>query len=87
MQIKFKDNARKWIWGFLAVVALSQLYFVKELLAVFTLFTIGFAAIAFVVISLYTLQHGLTLAASRLADLRQPVINLVPVNTQNHKAA
>jgi len=25
VQIKFKDNARKWLWGFLAIVALSNM--------------------------------------------------------------
>jgi hypothetical protein len=87
VQNKFKDNARKWLWGFLAIVALSQLYFVKELVAAFAIFTLGFAAIAFVVISLYMLQHGWTLAVARLAEVRHPVITLASVNSQNQKAA
>jgi hypothetical protein len=84
---RLKDNARKWLWGFLAIVALSQLYFVKELVAAFALFAIGFAAIAFVVVSLYMLHHGWALAVARFANLRQPVMNMAPVNTQNQKAA
>jgi hypothetical protein len=87
VQTKFKDNARKWLWGFLATVALSQLYFVKELFAAFALFALGFLAIASVVVSLYMLHHGWSLAVARLADLRQPVMNMAPVNTQNQKAA
>lgn len=82
-----KDNARKWLWGFLGVVVLSQLYFVRELLAAFVIFALGFAAIAFVVVSLYMLHHGWALAVARLADLRQPVMNMAPVNGQNQKAA
>ncbi|HMD38227.1 MAG TPA: hypothetical protein VKH15_03035 [Candidatus Acidoferrum sp.] len=87
VQIKFKDNARKWLWGFLAIVALSQLYFVKELVAAFAIFAIGFVAIASVVAGLYMLQHIMALAFARLAVLRQPVMNMAPVNTQNQKAA
>jgi hypothetical protein len=82
-----KDNARKWLWGFLAVVALSQLYFAKELLAAFALFAIGFVAIACLVVTLYMLHLGWALAVARLADFRQPVMNIAPVNTQNHKTA
>jgi hypothetical protein len=55
---KAKDNGRKWMWWFLAVVILLQMYFVKELLAAFALFAMGFAAIGFVVASLYMLQMG-----------------------------
>ena len=47
MQTKLKDDHRKWLWGFLAVTMMSQLYFVQELLAVFALFALGFAAIAY----------------------------------------
>lgn len=84
---KLKDNARKWLWGFLAIVALSQLYFVKELLAAFAIFAIGFVAIACAVVTLYMLHHGWALVVARFADLRQPVMNMAPVNTQNQKAA
>jgi len=30
--MKTKDNGRKWMWRFLAVLAALQLYFVRELL-------------------------------------------------------
>jgi hypothetical protein len=87
VQTKFKDNDRKWLWAFLAVIAMSQLYFVQELLAVFALFVLGFAAIALVVASLYMLQHCWELAVVRFADFRRPVMNAVPVTRENQKAA
>ena len=94
-----KDTGRIWLWGFLAVIALAQLYVVRELLAAFALFAVGFAALAFVVASLYLLQKSWELAVARLAALRQPVIsmaavanmasvgNLASVNHENQKAA
>src|SRR5207249_9161965 len=66
---------------------MSKLYFVQELLAVFALFSLGFAAIALVVASLYTLQHCWELAVVRLADFRRPVMNVAPVTRENQKAA
>ena len=99
MQSKLKDNGRMWLWGFLAVIALAQLYVVRELLAAFALFAFGFAALAFVVASLYMLQKSWELAVARLAALRQPGIgitsvagmasagNLANVSRENQKAA
>ena len=46
MQTKLKDNGRMWLWGFLAVIVMSQLYVVREVLAAFALFALGFATIA-----------------------------------------
>jgi hypothetical protein len=87
VQTKFKDNGRKWLWSFLAVLVMSQLYFVRELVAAFALFAVGFAMIALVVASLYTLQNCWKLAVARLADIRQPVMNMASVSRENHKAA
>ena len=86
MQTNLKDNDRKWLWGFLAVIVMSQLYFVQELLAVFALFALGFAVIALVAASLYVLQHCWELAVVRLADIRRPVMNVAPVS-RDQKAA
>jgi hypothetical protein len=74
--MKNKDNSRKWMWWFLAVVVALQLYFVWELLAAFALFALGFAAIAFVVASLYMLQKGWEVAVARVADSNHPVVNM-----------
>lgn len=87
MQTKFKDNGRKWLWSFLAVLVMSQLYFVRELLAAFALFAVVFVMIALVVGSLYTLQNCWKLSVTRLAELRQPVMNMASVSRENQKAA
>ncbi|HLZ91669.1 MAG TPA: hypothetical protein VKQ28_08130 [Candidatus Acidoferrum sp.] len=73
--MKNKDNGRKWMWWFLAVIVALQLYFVRELLAVFALFAVGFAAIASVIISLYMLQKGWEVAVGRVADSNHPIVN------------
>ena len=73
--MKIKDKGRKWMWWFLGVLAALQLYFVRELLAAFALFAMGFAAIAFVIVSLYMLQKGWEVAVGRVADSSHPVMN------------
>jgi hypothetical protein len=74
--MKTKDNSRKWLWWFLAVVVAVQLYFVQELLAAFALFAMGFAAIAFVVVGLYMLHKGWEMAVERVAESSNPVVNI-----------
>src|SRR3979490_1854284 len=73
--MKTKDNGRKWMWWFLGVLAALQLYFVRELLAAFALFAMAFAAIAFVIVSLYMLQKGWEVAVGRVADSNHAVVN------------
>jgi len=48
-----KDSRRKWLWWFLGGIAALQLYFVRELLAAFALFILGFAALAVCIVALY----------------------------------
>ena len=86
MQTKLKDNGRMGLWGFLAVIVISQLYVVRELLAALAFFALGFAAIAFVTASLYMLAHCGELIAARFAAVRQPVMN-VAASRENQKAA
>ena len=74
--MKIKDNGRKWMWWFLAVMVALQLYFVRELLAAFALFAMGFAALAFVVTSLYLLQKGWEVAVARVAESSHPVVSM-----------
>src|SRR5579872_1544703 len=74
--MKIKDSKRKWMWWFLGVVIALQLYFVRELLAAFALFALGFAAIAFVIMSLYMLQKVWETGVQRLADSRHPVVDI-----------
>ncbi len=80
-QAKNKDKGRMWLYGFLAVVALSQLYIVQELFAAFVIFAIGFAALALVVATFYGIQKACELGVSRLAALRHPVMNMASVTT------
>ena len=87
MQTKLKDNGRMWLWGFLAVIVMSQLYVVQELVAAFALFALGFAAIAFVVANLYMLRHCWELTVARLTDIRRPVMDVASVSRENQKAA
>ena len=87
VQTKLRDNGRMGLWGFLAVLVISQLYVVRELLAAFALFALAFAAIAFVGGCLYMLQYCWALAVTRLIDIHQPVINVVSVSRENQEAA
>ena len=87
MQTRRKDNGRIWLWGFLAVIVMSQLYVVRELLAAFALFALAFATIAFVLASLYMLRHCWELTVARLSDVRRPVMDVASVSRENQKAA
>jgi hypothetical protein len=65
----------------------SQLYFVRELVAAFALFAVVFAAITLVVASLYMLVKVSGLALSRLAALRQPAVSISAVPSGYRNAA
>ena len=65
------------MWLLLGSIAALQLYVVRELLAIFALFAVGFTAIAFVVGGIYMLQKGWEVGVIRVADSRHPVVNLV----------
>src|SRR5260370_2442436 len=73
-KMRIKDKRRKWMWIFLAALVSLQMYFVWELLAVFALFAVGFAAVAFAIISLYILHRGWALAVGRAADSHHPIL-------------
>jgi hypothetical protein len=72
--MKSKDSSRKWMWSFLAIVGAMQLYFVRELLAAFALFAMGFGVIAFVICALYMLHHGWAVAVERVAESQHPAV-------------
>lgn len=74
--MKIKDSNRKWMWWFLGVVLALQLYFVRELLAAFALFAVGFAAVAFVIMSLYMLQKVWETGVQRVAVSQHPVVDM-----------
>lgn len=74
--MKLKDTNRKWMWRFLGIALALQLYFVRELLAAFALFALGFAAIALVIMSLYMLQKVWETGVQRLANSEHPVVDM-----------
>jgi hypothetical protein len=80
VQSKLKDTGRMWLWAFLAVIALAQFYVVRELLAAFAIFALGFAALAAVAAGLYMLRETWELVVRRTAILRHPVISLAKVS-------
>jgi len=64
------------MWGFLAVVAMTQMYFVRELLAAFALFAILFAVIATGAVGIYVAQKGWEYAVGRVAASNHPAVRL-----------
>ena len=81
-----KDSSRKWMWWFLGVVVAMQLYFVRELLAAFALFVLGFGAIAFVLGALYMLHQGWAVAVESLASSEYPAVIAVKNNVNAAEA-
>src|SRR5258706_16345218 len=77
--MKTKDKSRKWMWMFLAALVSLQVYFVWELLAVFALFAVGFAALAFVAGTLYMVHRGWAFAVDLVVDGRLPVMGATRV--------
>jgi len=69
-----KDNRRKWMWLFLGGVAAFQFYAIREILAAFALFVLGFAAIAAFIASLYLLQKSWEVGVGRLAASQNAAI-------------
>lgn len=69
-----KDTGRKWVWWFLGTIAALQLYFVRELLAAFAIFALGFAVIGLFIGTLYFAQKTWEAGVARLAASRNPVI-------------
>jgi hypothetical protein len=66
--MKTEGKNRKWACWLLLVGVGLQFYFVQELLAAFAFFAIGFAAVALLFGSLYTLQKGWEMWVTRLFD-------------------
>lgn len=81
------DRWRHWLWGFLAVLCLSQFYFVRELVAAFALFALAFGAIAAVVVGFYLLQKSCELAVARFSAWRQRVLAVSPATHSTRKPA
>ncbi len=66
--MKTEGKNWKWAWWLLLAGVGLQFYFVQELVAAFAFFAIGFAAVALVFGSLYTLQKGWEMGVTRLFD-------------------
>ncbi len=64
--MKTKGTSWKWAWCLSGAAVAWQFYFVRELIVAFALFAIGFAAVALVFGSLYTLRKGWEMAVARL---------------------
>ena len=69
-----KDNRRKWMWLFLVVLGAVQIYAVRELLAAFALFVLGFGVIAGMVLSVYFLQQVWGVAVARVATTQNRLV-------------
>jgi len=67
--MKTKDSSRKWMWWFLGVVLAMQLYFVRELLAAFALFVLGFGAIAFRISSIIRFLPHLSITSKKEVEV------------------
>ncbi len=62
------------MWLFLVALAALQLYAVRELLAAFALFVLGFGAIALCIFSLYLLQKTWEAGVAFIFASRHPVM-------------
>lgn len=82
-----RDRWRDWLWGFLAILCLSQLYFVRELVAAFAIFALAFVAVAVLLIGVYMLLKSWELVVARIIALRRPVLQISPVPHDHRKPA
>jgi Mg2+/citrate symporter len=53
-----KVSLPKWFWWTFGVLIALQLYFVRELLAAFVLFTIGFSVLAVIALVFYVVERA-----------------------------
>lgn len=74
--MRTKDSGRKWMWGFLGAVLAFQVYFVRELLAAFALFVLGFAFIGGLTIGFFLLQRVWEAGLARVQQRSGPVVGL-----------
>jgi hypothetical protein len=71
-----KDTSRKWMWWFLIALGATQVYFVRELLAAYALFALGFAALAVVALGVYLVQKAWEAGLQRAERHASPALNL-----------
>jgi hypothetical protein len=80
-------KVRTWTFWLLTIAIASRFYVFRELLAAFAFFGIGFAALAFVVLSLCLVQKGWELAAVRIFDSERGAIWLAAEDGARSKSA
>jgi hypothetical protein len=68
-----KDNLRKWMWLSLGALGAAQLYAVRELVAVFAIFILGFAVIALCGGMVYFLYKTWEAGVSWAVESKHPV--------------
>ena len=68
---KTKGTSWKWVWCLSGLAVAWQFYFVRELVAAFAFFAIGFAAVALVFGSLYALRKGWEMGMTRLFERKK----------------
>ena len=71
---KPSDKNRKWMWWFLVVGVALQMYFVRELLAAFALFSAVFVLIALLITGLYMGQKAWEAGVVYVAASQSPVV-------------
>ena len=72
--MKKKDTGRKWMWLFQVLVAALQIYAVRELLAAFALFLLGFGSIAVCVAAVYLAQKSWEAGVARAVASQNPFV-------------
>ncbi|HKW35932.1 MAG TPA: hypothetical protein VJN92_23210 [Candidatus Acidoferrum sp.] len=66
--MKTEGKRWKWAWWLLVVGVGLRFYFVRELIAAFAFFAIGFALVAFAFLILYMLQRGWEAAVAHFTN-------------------
>jgi len=77
-KMEAESNVRRWAGWLLGAAVTLQFYFVQELLAALALFAIGFAAVASVIVGLYSLQKGWEKAVLRIFGFDQVAARSLP---------
>ncbi len=72
-----EKQARKWMWWFLGALAALQLYFVREILAAFVLFALGFAFLLGVYLIFYLVQQASELSLGWVEAHSRPLARVL----------
>ena len=75
------------MWWFLGILAALQLYFVRELIAAFALFTAAFAALVMMAFAAYMIRTGWEFALARFVHTGQRAVNVALSAKATQKAS